>query len=149
MEQLLKSLGITVATLLMPIVPLLLLIGFAILLDTIFGIMAAKKHNKKIVSTKFSRIVSKSIVYMSLVLLAYGMDYILINDIFLNYFKINLLFTKIVGIGIVVVEFFSVDEKIRSLNNNKGTWYYFTHITGKGKQIAHKIKEVKKEIKED
>lgn len=147
-ETILKSIGLVLVAFFAPIVPLLLLIGFAILIDTIFGIIASVKNKKPIVSSKLARILTKSIIYMSLVLLAYGIDYILIGEILLNYFKIHLLFTKLVGIGIVFVEVFSIDEKIRAFNNNKGIWYYFKRILSKGKQITASVKDIKDDIDE-
>lgn len=141
-ETVLKSIGLVIVAFFAPIVPLLILIGFAILIDTIFGIIASIKNKKPIVSSKLARILTKSIIYMSLVLLAYGIDYILIGEILLNYFKIHLLFTKLVGIGIVFVEVFSIDEKIRAFNNNKGIWYYFKRILSKGKQITASVKDI-------
>lgn len=147
-ETILKSIGLVLVAFFAPIVPLLILIGFAILIDTIFGIIASVKNKKPIVSSKLARILTKSIIYMSLVLLAYGIDYILIGEILLNYFKIHLLFTKLIGIGIVFVEVFSIDEKIRAFNNNKGIWYYFKRILSKGKQITASVKDIKDDIDE-
>lgn len=147
-ETILKSIGLVLVAFFAPIVPLLILIGFAILIDTIFGIIASVKNKKPIVSNKLARILTKSIIYMSLVLLAYGIDYILIGEILLNYFKIHLLFTKLIGIGIVFVEVFSIDEKIRAFNNNKGIWYYFKRILSKGKQITASVKDIKDDIDE-
>ena len=147
-ETVLKSIGLVIVAFFAPIVPLLILIGFAILIDTIFGIIASIKNKKPIVSSKLARILTKSIIYMSLVLLAYGIDYILIGEILLNYFKIHLLFTKLISIGIVFVEVFSIDEKIRAFNNNKGIWYYFKRILSKGKQITASVKDIKDDIDE-
>ena len=95
MEAYLKGIGAAILLFITPIVPLLLFIGFAILVDTIFGIIASKKNNEPILSSKLSRLLTKSVVYMSLVLLAYGLDYILIGEILINYFKIHILFTKL------------------------------------------------------
>lgn len=148
MESFFKTIALALVAFLLPIVPLLLIIGFAILVDTIFGIIASKKCNEPILSNKLARVLTKSVIYMSLTLLAYGIDVILINALLMNYFKIHLLFTKLVGVGIVIVEVFSIDEKIRKMNDNKGIWYYFTLILSKGKAFTGALKDVKKDVDE-
>ena len=148
MEAYLKGIGAAILLFITPVVPLLLLIGFAILIDTIFGIIASKKNNEPILSSKLARLLTKSLIYLSLVLLAFGLDYVLIGEILINYFKIHILFTKLIGVGIIFVECFSIDEKIRKMNDNKGLWYYFKLILAKGKQMTASIKDVKKDIDE-
>lgn len=143
-----KSIGFAIVAFLLPIVPLLLIIGFAILVDTIFGIIASKKNKEPILSNKLARILTKSVIYMSLTLLAYGVDLIFLNQIFMNKFSIHLLFTKIIALGIVIVETFSIDEKIRKFNNDKGMWYYFKLILAKGKSITASLKDIKSDIKD-
>ena len=148
MESFFKSIALALATFLLPVRPLLLVIGFAILVDTIFGIIASKKCNEPILSNKLARVSTKSVIYMTLTLLTYGIDIVLLNALLMNYLKIQLLFAKLVGVGIVIVEVFSIDEKIRKMNDNKGIWYYFTLILSKGKAFTGALKDVKKDVDE-
>jgi hypothetical protein len=147
-HPLLKSLGIILVLFFAPIVPLLLLIGFAIVADTLFGVVASVKNKKPILSSKLARILTKSLIYMSLILLAYGIDIVLVNVILTKYFSINLLFTKFSGILITSVEVYSIDEKIRSFNDNRGIMFYIKMLLSKAKQITGSIKDVKSDIDE-
>jgi hypothetical protein len=147
-EQILKAALCAITLFFAPVIPLLILIGFAIVADTVFGIIASKKNGTPIISRKLSRIVSKSVVYMTLILLAYGIDYVLLNMIFLKWLSIPWLFTKISAVIITFVEIFSIDEKIRSFNDGKGIWYFIKQMLKGLKQLTSDVKEIKEDIKD-
>lgn len=129
-----------------PIVPLILLVGMFVLIDTIFGVMSAKHQGKEITSNKFSRILYKTIAYFSLILMAYGLDFLIINEIMKMYLPINLLFTKLITAIIGVVEWYSIDEKIRKMNNGKGLKYYTLSLISNLKSVTGKLKDVKENV---
>lgn len=148
-NTLLKSIGLALVAFFAPIVPLIILIGFAIMTDTVFGIIASIKNKKPIVSNKLARILTKSIIYLSLILLFYGVDVVLINAILTKKFGINLLLTKFAAVIITIVEGFSIDEKIRSFNDGKGIWFYIKKILAKGKQLTGSLKDIKEDLKDE
>ena len=63
MESFFKTIALALVAFLLPIVPLLLIIGFTILVDTIFGIIASKKCNEPILSNKLARVFLVSITF--------------------------------------------------------------------------------------
>ena len=81
MVHILKTLKISisyllsvVAAFLMPIVPLILMVGMAIAVDTVFGILRALKIKEKLSSKAFSRIISKMVLYNSALILFFCID---------------------------------------------------------------------------
>jgi hypothetical protein len=58
MEKIFKPILVTLFAVFAPIVPLILFIGFVVGIDTIFGIIAAKKTGKEIKSSKLDRVLS-------------------------------------------------------------------------------------------
>ena len=51
-----------------PIIVSMIAVGLLITLDTIFGIMAAKKKGEEITSKKFGRVITKTFVYQLLII---------------------------------------------------------------------------------
>jgi hypothetical protein len=133
-----------------PIVPIILIVGLFVIIDTIFGIMAAKHSNENISSNKFSRIIYKTFAYFSVILLAYGLDYLIVGAILTHYFPlITLLFTKLIAAIIGVVEWYSIDEKIRKMNKNRGIKFYVYLLLRNAKKLSGSIKDIKSDLKDD
>jgi hypothetical protein len=107
-----------------PVYPLLLLILASVFLDTIFGIWASIKLGKPIISRKLERIIIKCGLYSASFLLFYGVDHLILNDVLFPKLNINLFLSKLVAISFILIELFSIDEKIRLVNNNKGIGHY-------------------------
>jgi hypothetical protein len=118
-EKFLIGLVGSVFLLLSPVFPLILLVGLFILTDTIFGVYTSWKLGHDIKSRKLARLISKLVVYTGAILLVFGLDYIILSS-----FIGGLIVTK-VGAGVLCfIEGFSIDEKIRKINNNKGIVHY-------------------------
>lgn len=106
-----------------PTYPLILLIGLFIVADTIAGIYTSWVLGNPILSRKLARLVSKLFIYTGVILLVFGLDTIIIS-----YFLDGLIITKI-GAGVLCfIEGFSIDEKIRKINNDKGIVYYLKKL---------------------
>ncbi len=146
--NILKAFVLTLTLFFAPIIPLILLVLFAIFLDTIFGVIAAKKTGENIESRKLGRIIIKSIIYISLLLLTYGIDYILLNELMMIKFGIPWLITKGAAVILCLVELFSIDEKIRLFNDNKSFKYYFKRLFKVAKNINENVKEIKETFKD-
>jgi len=93
-----------------PIQGLLISVGTAIALDTIFGIAKAIKLKDKITSRKLSNIVSKFVLYQAAVLLIFTIDTFLLGEFFKIWFSIPFFFTKIVTIILIFIEAVSIKE---------------------------------------
>ena len=104
-----------------PTYPLILLVGLFIVADTIAGLYTSWRLGQDIKSRKLARLISKLFVYTGAILLVFGLD-----TIILSHFIGGLVITKI-GAGVLCfIEGFSIDEKIRNVNNDKGIVYYLT-----------------------
>lgn len=125
-----------------------MLVGFAIVMDTIAGRWAARKvaeregkDVRKTVTSKRTRegLVSKMITYQLALLSLYVMDYYVLDSVvkyFLPKFPINYCVTIIISLILVWVEWDSIDEK-----------YYI--VTGKrlNDEIKNRVKKGKSIIK--
>lgn len=100
-----------------PIQGLLISVGTAIALDTIFGISKAIKLKDKITSRKLSNIVSKFVLYQAAVLLIFTIDVFLLGEFFKIWFSIPFFFTKIVTIILIFIEAVSIKENFEEAFN--------------------------------
>jgi hypothetical protein len=100
-----------------PIQGLLISVGTAIALDTIFGISKAIKIKEKITSRKLSNIVSKFVLYQAAVLLIFTIDTFLLGEFFNIWFSIPFFFTKIVTIVLIFIEAVSIKENFEEAFN--------------------------------
>lgn len=107
-------------TFLSPTVPLLMIVGLAILIDTLAGRWAASfqatkdgKIPREEVTSKKTRqgVVEKSVSYSLVVLTFYCIDYAILNEVVVTYIPWQHLATKIVVLFICWIEYDSIDEK--------------------------------------
>jgi hypothetical protein len=120
MEKFILGLLGSLYILFLPVFPLIILVGAFIIADTFFGVYASWKTGNSITSRKLARVISKLIVYTGAILLVFGLD-VLIFSMFID---TELMVTKL-GAGVLCfIEGFSIDEKIRKVNNDKGMVYY-------------------------
>ncbi len=96
-----------------PIKPLILLVGVCISLDTFFGIYRAIKQRKKITSRGLSAVISKMALYEFALILFYFIDSIILNDIAKSFTPVDLFVTKMVAAVLVNVEVLSILENIK------------------------------------
>jgi hypothetical protein len=133
--------------LLIPIQFMLLLVGAFILADTIAGIWSSRKLGKKITSNRLSGFISKMLVYNAVVILAYALDVNLLGEFLLHLVSINLLFTKVTVIALIVNECYSINEKLVNVKG-KGIWDYAKQVLGVAKFIKKEAKELQDDDKE-
>ena len=89
-----------------PIRPLLFLCGGLIILDTITGIRAARRRGEKPDSRKASRIIDKTVVYVSAILGCHAVEVVLKIPITMAYFATG---------AIAFTELFSILENTRKV----------------------------------
>lgn len=119
-----------------PISGIMITIGLAILADTVIGIWKAKKLNQKLTSRRLSRLISKIFVYEATVILFYLIDKFMLGDILAHFFTIDYLLTKIVGLVLVSVEIFSIDENYKAVRG-LGIFDAFKRLV----QVAKDVKD--------
>ena len=125
-----------------PAAPLMLIAIAAILLDTLFGVIASMKLGKPILSRKLQRICIKLLVYLPLIALAYPIDVYILHGLKETTFGMDLFLTRVTTTIIVGIEIFSVDEKIRAFNSQKGIAHYFNKILNVLRDARKKISSV-------
>lgn len=128
-----------ILTFLTPIIPMLIIMGVAIMLDTFSGLWRSKKLNVKLTSHKAWNLASKMLVYKGAVILMYCIEKFIISDLVGIFVDVNLFLTKLVCCVLLFVE-------IKSMNEN------YTAVTGvdlflKLKDLVLKVNKLKKELK--
>jgi hypothetical protein len=120
-----------------PTYPLIFLVGMFIMADTFFGVYTSWKLGNPILSRKLARLISKLFIYTGAILLVFGLDHLI-----LSHFIGGLVITKI-GAGVLCfIEGFSIDEKIRRINDNKGIVYYLSKCLSFVKGVKDGFNEV-------
>ena len=80
-------------------------------------------------------------VYQATVILMFFLDVNLIGEFLFYFIDIKFLLTKVTAIMLIVNEFYSVDEKLRMVNNERGIWFYFKRLIGLTKHIKKEVKQ--------
>lgn len=124
-----------------PIKPLMLIVGFSIFIDTIFGIVKARKLKQKVISKKLSRIVSKMVLYELAILLFFCIEKYIIGDFIGLITSIPLILTKIVTATLVTIEIVSINENYEVISG-VNIWSKFKSFLMKGKELKEDIKDI-------
>jgi len=131
-----------IITLLAPVKWVVILVGLFILLDTAFGIWSARKTGKKITSARFSTVIGKMLVYQAVVLLFFGIDVVILGDFIKLFIGIPYTLTKSVATILIVNEGFSIDEKLKNVNPERGIWYYVKRTLGLAKKLKREAEDL-------
>ena len=132
------KLGSILLSFFLPIQGILIGIGFAISLDTFTGIWKAIKKEESITSRKLSRLISKTLLYESAIMLFYVMDYFLINELVTQLFSVPFLVTKCVALVLFSIEAISINENIKEITGED--------IWSRAKALLSRIKEIKQDV---
>ena len=123
-----------------PVGGLLIIVGISTIVDTVFGIVRAKYENKPITSKEFrSGFVSKTLGYLSVVILVFLLDKIIINELVRSFLDFEFLATKLVSLVLIMNEIKSMDESWVII---KG----YSFIDKFKNSITH-IKDIKNQLK--
>lgn len=125
-----------------PIQGLLISVGTAIALDTIFGIAKAIKLKDKITSRKLSNIISKFVLYQAAVLLIFTIDTFLLGEFFKIWFSIPFFFTKVVTIILIFIESVSIKENFEQAFKID-IWSMLKKLLARAKEVKGDIDEIK------
>ena len=132
---------------LMPIKPLMILVGLMIFLDTIFGIWKCKKQGTKVTSKGLSAIVSKMVLYETAVILFYALEKFMFGDFVLLFTAIPLFLTKVVAILLVGIELTSISENFEEATGIS-IWQKIKIMLGRVKEIKKDVNDVMKKDNE-
>ena len=128
----------------LPIVGILILIGAAVLLDTVTGIWKSRKLKQPITSRKLSAIMSKILLYEATVILFYLIDYFLVNEIVYSFFSIEMLVTKVLALTLVSIEVVSINENYKAIYG-KDIWSALKNLFARAKEVTQDFKNIKKD----
>lgn len=124
-----------------PVGNILILVGCAIILDTLTGVWKSIKTGQQITSRKLSSVISKMLLYQSTVLLFYMLDIFILNEIVIAFFNVPLLTTKILGLTLVSVEIVSINENYKKVMN-VDLWSSLKSMLSRAKEIKTDISKV-------
>jgi hypothetical protein len=141
-ESVIVMIGIIVAFL-TPIVPLILIVGGAIGLDTIIGVYRSWKIKESITSRKMSRLVSKMVLYQSAVIGFFCIEKFILNDFIVVFTAIPLILTKLVSVTLIFIEGQSINENWMTITGIS-LWGKFKDLLNRGKDIKTEIKDLTK-----
>jgi hypothetical protein len=99
-----------------PIYFMVFLVGLSTLVDTGFGIWKAKSLGEKVDSKTCRRgLIPKLRSYASIVLLLFVLDYYIVNEFTQLFISIQFVSTKLVSLGLIVIEVKSMDESFEKV----------------------------------
>lgn len=124
-----------------PVKEIIILMICMIFIDTITGIWKSVKLGVPITSRMLSRIISKLILYCGGVLLVYGVDSLLMNDILMRFFTVDLLMTKVVAMIFAFIELISINENWKAVKGFD-IWEKFKELTKRAKTIKEEITDL-------
>lgn len=96
-----------------PIKPLILAVGFIVIIDTIFGILRSRKLKIKFTSRRFYAFFKKSLVYQLLIITTFLIDKNLLNEFMTMIVSIDYVTTKVITAAICFNEIKSIDENVK------------------------------------
>ncbi len=132
---------ITLSAFLMPIKPLMVLVGLMIFLDTIFGVWKCKKQGTKVTSKGLSAIVSKMVLYQFAVILVFALEKFMFGDFILLFTAIPLFLTKVVATLLVGIELTSISENIEEATG-VNIWQKIKDMLGRAKKIKNDVNDI-------
>ena len=132
------SFAVIIAAFFAPIVPLVILVGISIFVDTLFGIIKAKKRKQKITSRRLSALISKMFLYEFAVIGMFIVDKYLIGDIIAVFTSIPLVLTKLVVATLLSIELKSINENIES-SFKINLWDEFKKMLKRAKDVKDDI----------
>jgi hypothetical protein len=136
-----KIFGFWLLSFILPIKPLLVIIGLAIAVDTIMGIWAARKQGKKITSYRMADSIKKVLMYNMVIISFYYLDVHLLSEFTKIFFpSMDLLLTKLLAMVLTSIEGFSIDEKFKIITG-EGIFERFMKLLKGFKGLKRKIDE--------
>jgi hypothetical protein len=127
-----------------PIFGLLIAVGAAIALDTVFGIYRSVKVRgwKFVTSRRLSEIISKMLLYELCIVLLYVIDFFVLSEFFQNWFSVSFFCTKVCAIILIFIEGVSIKENFEKATG-KDVWALIKNALGRANEIKESITDLK------
>jgi hypothetical protein len=128
-----------------PIVGLMVAVGAAIALDTIFGIYRAVKVKgwDFINSRTLSNIISKMLLYELCIIFLYVIDFFILSEFFEKWFSVSFFATKVCAILLIFIEGVSIKENFEKATG-KDIWLLLKKALGRANEVKDSIMDFKK-----
>jgi hypothetical protein len=125
-----------VLTFLSPIAGIMILVGSAIMIDTMTGIWKSRKLKRKITSRGLQSLVAKMFFYQGVIIFLFMLDKFIMNDVMaLIWDKIPFAITKTVALVLCWIELLSINENYQEVRG--------ISIMAKVKSFLGMVKKVK------
>jgi hypothetical protein len=99
-----------------PIYVMVFLVGLSTIVDTCFGIWKARSLGEEVDSKKCRKgLVPKVRSYVSIVLILFVADHYIVNELTQLFIDIKYASTKLVSLGLIVIEVKSMDESFEKV----------------------------------
>lgn len=131
---------------LMPIVPLLLIVGGLIFLDTCVGLWRAYKTSETITSKKLSNIISKTVLYQTSIITFFLIEKYIVGDMVIHFISIELFLTKVLACTLCSIELKSMDESYQ-LVTNVSIWDRFKLLLKRTSEVKKGVENIIKDDK--
>ena len=124
-----------------PIIPLMVIVGGSVILDTIFGVLRARKIKEPVTSRRLSKIISKIVLYMSSIVLVFCVEKYILGDFIGLFTNIPIVATKLITVTLLFIEGMSINENYKVLSG-VSVWGKFKDMISRGKELKKDIGEV-------
>jgi len=124
-----------------PIIPLMLTVGAAIAIDTVCGIIKAKKLKDTITSRKMSKLISKLVLYQAAIVLFFCIEKFILSDIIGLFTSIPLILTKLVATTLLFIEGTSINENYKAITG-VSIWKKFKNMLARAKEVKEDINDI-------
>jgi hypothetical protein len=123
MKSYLTALGLSIATMIAPITPLILITFGAIILDLYFGLWKVVRLSgwKAIKSRRMSDTITKTLLYVGAIVMIFLAEKFILVDISKNYTNIEFLLTKGFTLFCLITEGKSINESYHAVTG-KNLW---------------------------
>jgi len=128
-----------------PITGLMIAVGAAIALDTIFGIYRSVKVKgwHFVTSRRLSEIISKMLLYQFCIVFLYVIDFFILSEFFQFWFSISFFATKICAIILIFIEGVSIKENFEKATG-LDVWALIKKALGRANEIKDSVTDFKK-----
>ena len=128
-----------------PITGLMLAVGAAIALDTVFGIYRSVKVKgwRFVTSRRLSEIISKMLLYQMCIICLYVIDFFILSEFFQKWFSVSFFATKMCAILLIFIEGVSIKENFEKATGID-VWALIKKALGRANEIKDSITDFKK-----
>jgi len=123
-----------------PIIPLILIVGLCMSLDTICGILRAKKLKERITSRRLSKLISKMVLYQTTLITFFMIEKYILGDFVILFTSISLFITKLVAATLAYIELKSIGENLEILIG-KNLWNLFKEMLNHTKELTQEVEK--------